>query len=586
MKRAAAGAAAGCGAALLGVAGLELIPGGLGVALSAGERGALMGWTAGALGSLGLGLGLIAGWRDPRGAAVAAPLPLLGLMALSAGPRVGELAPRVHPAWAAAVVGGLVGLAALRGVRRARGLGLALGLGLLAAIGRMGMAGAAVGRPAAPAGPDPRPDVLLITLDTVRADAFAFDGGPGPAARAPALDGFAQGATVYTAAFSPLALTGPAHTTLLSGLDPREHGVIANGRALPPGIPWLPEELRSAGYSTWAFVSASVLQADLGFGRGFDAFDHRFRDRLGRAHRLLRWRRERPGSGGFERSGAQTLDVLEASGLPDLRAPRARPAFVWLHLYDAHWPYLPSDQARVAHGIALDARLPPTLGPIAAPGGASAAVLELGAALYRAQMGDLDAAVGRALARVGPEDLVVVAGDHGESLGEHGLVFNHGPLAYAPDTRVPLLVRVPGRPPARVDTPVPLAAVAPSVRRWLGLPPGPGTPLEEWSAPVVSVAPAEIFDAPGPLSRELGPWSAVAVRGAGGALVADLRAGPSRVDPLLDPLELGPGWAPDPRGALEATFAALVAGGAPPAGDAASAAQRRALEALGYLDPP
>ncbi len=183
--------------------------------------------------------------------------------------------------------------------------------------------------------------------------------------------------------------------------------------------------------------------------------------------RFLGWR-QHAGSA-YHRSDAETVDLALAS-----RPGGPRPELLWVHLYGAHWPYAPSPAAAARQGLdpahVLVARGLPGL----AEGEWEAAEIALGARLYRAQMEDLDAEVGRILAGLPAETVVVVVGDHGESLGEHGETFSHGRLAFAPGLRVPLLLRAQGVAPGVEDEVVGLEDIAPTLLELLGLPPDPG----------------------------------------------------------------------------------------------------------------
>ena len=122
--------------------------------------------------------------------------------------------------------------------------------------------------------------VVLITLDTTRADALGCYGGR---AETPALDGLAARGLRYTGAVTPSPLTLPAHASLLTGLDPPEHGVLDNGIArLADDVPTLATVLEAEGYATGAFVASRVLDRRFGLARGFDAYDDRMAaDRTG-----------------------------------------------------------------------------------------------------------------------------------------------------------------------------------------------------------------------------------------------------------------------------------------------------------------
>ena len=247
-----------------------------------------------------------------------------------------------------------------------------------------------------------RPDVILVTWDTVRADAVGAgrgpDGGERPSAT-PRFDRLARTGVAFAKARSPVPITLPAHTSLLSGHWPASHGVRENGRsAVPPGLPLLQEELGRSGYATGAFVSASVLDRRYGLARGFDRYDDAVEPRSRELTVPTR---------SAERTVDAALDWLE-------QVPADRPLLLWLHLYDPHRIW----------------RAPAAWG-------------ERYADPYRAEIAYADDQTGRlldALAASGrlARSAVVVTSDHGEGLGEHGEQ-THSYFAYDSTLRVPLL---------------------------------------------------------------------------------------------------------------------------------------------------
>jgi arylsulfatase A-like enzyme/Flp pilus assembly protein TadD len=272
--------------------------------------------------------------------------------------------------------------------------------------------------PAAVLGQSPPPDILLITIDTLRADALGFAGNR--KASTPVLDRLAGQGRVFTGAHAHNVVTLPSHANILTGLYPYQHGVRDNtGFRLPETVPTLATVLRGAGYATGAFVGAYPLDSRFGLDRGFDVYD----DRTTR------------GSGGeafsmTERRG----DEVVAAALSWWNARRGKPRFLWVHLFDPHAPYDAPEPfgSRFAKDpylgevAATDSFLAPLLGPLL-DGGKE------------------------------PPCLVVVTADHGESLGEHGEA-THGLFAYEATLKVPLVVWGPrvvqgrdGRPARHVD---------------------------------------------------------------------------------------------------------------------------------------
>lgn len=247
-------------------------------------------------------------------------------------------------------------------------------------------------------------NVVLITLDTVRADHLGCYGRR-PSVT-PHLDRLCAQALRFDNAVTPAPITLPAHTTLLSGLSPAHHGVRYNAEFPRAAHPSLAEDLQQAGYRTAAVVSSFVLDRRFGLARGFDDYDDHVVPQRRRGGHLLRNERD-------------AEEVTDAALALLARAGGDKPVFLWAHYYDAHTPYAPRQP-----GAARDP-----------------------AALYAAEIAQVDAAVGRLLQSpaLAPErTLVIVAADHGESLGEHAEL-THGLFLYDSTTRIPLLLRLPGQ---------------------------------------------------------------------------------------------------------------------------------------------
>lgn len=306
------------------------------------------------------------------------------------------------------------------------------------------------GGPAAavpPAGAPLLPDLLLVTLDTTRADALgSYGAGPG---HTPVLDGLAAAGLRFARAYSPAPLTLPAHASLFTGLLPAEHGLRDNGWGRLDGkFPLLAQTLRRAGYRTAAFPASRVLDERFGLGRGFELYD----DAMAA---------ERIGEFGYpERPAAEVVDAALA-WLAKPAAGPAAPLFVWVHFYDPHAPYDP-----------------PAPG---APAASSAAASEERRA-YQGELAYVDRELGRLLAGwpAGRKRLVAAVADHGEAFGEHGEK-GHGLLLHEPTLRVPLLLAGAGAPRGRVvAAPVAITRLAATLLRLLGLPadlPGKALPL-------------------------------------------------------------------------------------------------------------
>jgi choline-sulfatase len=251
----------------------------------------------------------------------------------------------------------------------------------------------------APVKPGERPSILLVTLDTTRADAI------GPEANGivtPSFNALAARGRRFRQAYATAPETLPSHSSMMTGLYPAGHGIHENARTLPDTHPVLAERLQQAGYKTAAFVSSFVLSRRFGLARGFDRYDDDLPER------------------GVERSAAQTteraLALLNEPGAA--AAPSQMPLFVWVHYFDPHTPYAPAEPYRAQYAKQ------PYLGEIAA----------------------MDAQFGRlvqAFEQKAPGSVaVIVAADHGEGLGDHGEA-QHGHLLYQSTMHVPLVVMGP-----------------------------------------------------------------------------------------------------------------------------------------------
>lgn len=254
-----------------------------------------------------------------------------------------------------------------------------------------------------------RTPVLLITIDTLRADRLSCYGARG--VRTPTMDALAAQGTRFENALAQVPITPPSHAVILTGTYPMYTGLRDfNSGALPKNVGVLAEAFQRAGYDTAAFVSSAVLESSWGFNRGFELYDDHFNLRNVDVNNL----------GTVERRADQTVDLL----LAWLRAhpqggPAAKPFFVWLHLYDPHWPYNPPEPFRTQYaGHPYDGEVAYTDSQLA----------RLFA--YLRKDGTYDRA------------LIVLLSDHGESLGEHG-EDEHGYFIYDSTLRVPLIFKLP-----------------------------------------------------------------------------------------------------------------------------------------------
>lgn len=319
-----------------------------------------------------------------------------------------------------------------------------------------------------------RRNVVLVSLDTVRADHLSVNGYPRPTT--PNLDAFARSSAWFRNASSTSSYTLPAHASLLTGQLPTRHGAHSEApgrnhiRADRSDL--LAEQLRDAGWLTAAFTGGVYLRAGFGFARGFDRYDctdlalpldtPRARDlpRAGDAEFNARYRRSRTWSHGLEW----------------IHAHADAPFFLFLHTYVAHeYVAAPEHEARflgscdsaLARGdlkFIRDRTLQQTPTP---------ADLQRYVDAYDATLREADARVGELLealrhAGIEEETIVIVCSDHGEEFLDHGGV-NHGRTLWEEMVRVPFLIRLPGAAPREIDTPVSLLDLAPTLVELLGL---------------------------------------------------------------------------------------------------------------------
>ncbi|MFN7986544.1 MAG: sulfatase-like hydrolase/transferase [Thermoanaerobaculia bacterium] len=419
---------------------------------------------------------------------------------------------------------------------------------------------AALGGPAACRGTRrgaDRPNVLLVTIDTTRADRLGCYGFT--LARTPNLDRLAREGVRFTDAIAVAPITLPSHSSILTGLLPPAHGVRDNGSyALGAGAVTLAERLKAAGYATHALVSAIVLNRRYGLDQGFDSYDDDLwtedapklfliRDRPARktADRLLEW-----------------LDGWKRGG-------REKPFFAWVHFFDPHQPYTPEAQ---------DRPLAPTP--------------------YDAEIAGVDRALGRILERLRADGLlddtvVVATADHGESLGEHGEK-THAVFVYDATVHVPLLVRYPRLVPQGklYEGPASSVDIVPTLLALLGLPGGGETEG-------ANLLPALRGEAPPP-ARPQYSESLLSEVGFGMAPLHAVRSGgfkyvraprPELYDLAADPKELANIFEKDRRRAallddlLQSTMDASARKAVAAEASPMSKETMEALRSLGYLAP-
>lgn len=266
-------------------------------------------------------------------------------------------------------------------------------------------------------------NVLLITLDTTRADHIGCYGDGD--ALTPAIDALAKSGVQFDKTFCTVPLTLPSHATMLTGLQPVEHGLRVNASGkLGEDVPTLATILAKRGYRTGAFIAAYALDSTFGLDRGFDVYE----DDL---------------SGGYEpdpyhpvaayRPGNQVVD----SALSWLGQVDDRPFFCWVHLYDPHLPYYAHEELK--------------------------ATKFAGQASYAAEIAFMDLQVARLMQfiqenKLDRDTLVMAVGDHGEGLGDHGEEA-HGLMLYDTTLHVPMIWSWPGHLPEGVNVPASVSLV-------------------------------------------------------------------------------------------------------------------------------
>jgi arylsulfatase A-like enzyme/Flp pilus assembly protein TadD len=280
------------------------------------------------------------------------------------------------------------------------------------------------------------PNIILITLDTTRADRMGFLGSK--RGLSPNLDAMARQGIAFTRAYSHVPITTASHTTILTGTYPQYNRVDDFGIPLSTRLPYLPDLLHAQGYHTGAFVGSLILDpldgTAPGFDRGFEIYDAGFHLRR---HGMDRYK-----------SVERRADDVVSHALAWLSQLENGPFFLWVHLYDAHDPYDPP---------------PPFKAKFASQ-------------LYDGEIAYADSAVGRLLDELRKhglydETLIAVMADHGESLGAHG-ENTHGIFLYDETLHVPLLFKLPASHAAgkKIDTRARLVDVAPTILQEAGLP--------------------------------------------------------------------------------------------------------------------
>jgi arylsulfatase A-like enzyme/Tfp pilus assembly protein PilF len=241
-------------------------------------------------------------------------------------------------------------------------------------------------------------DVILITLDTVRADALGFAGNT--RVRTPFLDALAARGIAFTNAHAHNVITLPSHVNIITGLYPFQHSVRENaGYTLDAKTPTIATMLRPLGYTTGAFIAAFPLDARFGLNQGFDTYDDNYGKGQATVDFVLQERR---------------ADAVLTSATEWWRTHEGQKRFLWVHLYDAHAPYHPPE---------------PFLS-------------EFRGSEYLGEVSYVDSQLQAFIAPIlaaDPDALIVITADHGEALGDHG-ESTHGLFAYESTLKIPLIM--------------------------------------------------------------------------------------------------------------------------------------------------
>jgi len=356
-----------------------------------------------------------------------------------------------------------------------RGLRSSLWLPLLAAL--LGCGDAAAPRATTPAVEDlealpARPNLLLITIDTLRADHLSAWGYERETS--PTLDRLAEEGVRFDQAQVQWPKTGPSFASMMTATYPKDNGIVRHvGIPVPCAFRMLAEELSALGYQTRAVVANGAVGREFFFDQGFDEYLETWK--VEEVYEGRNWRNKRRRDP--NRAERVTDLALESSRGID----RARPFFLWVHYLDPHAPYSPPGDLRdlfqgdehfdPSERVVIDEERPRReIGAI----GKNDVVehedhLAFYVARYDAEIRYTDGEIGRLLEGLRSEGLdenrvTVVTADHGESLGEHNYYFSHGRLPFQTCLRVPLVFHWPGVLPARRDaSPVELIDLAPTL---------------------------------------------------------------------------------------------------------------------------
>jgi arylsulfatase A-like enzyme len=329
-----------------------------------------------------------------------------------------------------------------------------------------------------------RPNIVLISVDTLRADRLPTYGYP--YGTAPQIARLAERSVVFDNAYTETVHTLAAHTSLLTGLYPDTHGVILSEHSLSETVPTLAEMLQTAGYRTGAFVNAGFLGPKYGLSRGFSEYNHLSDIKLRKKENQVR----------FGRNASETNALIRKW----LIADPSRPFFLFAHYFDVHsdWLDLPYE---APPRFRKSFELPKPSGYRQGDGKRSAspylqhmnenglrysrASLDYIGSLYDGGLAYMDSEIGKLLSDLEEtgqlqNTLIVLLADHGEELGDHGKLLHD--QVYEESVRIPLLLAFPESDPRtqqqfsprRIRSSVQITDVLPSIARYVGLDPPPG----------------------------------------------------------------------------------------------------------------
>ena len=302
---------------------------------------------------------------------------------------------------------------------------------------------------------EPLPNILLIVMDTTRADHCSVYGYGRDTT--PALRALAEKGTRFTAAYAPMGITGPSHASLFTSKHPLSLGFVQNGLRLEEKHQTLAEYLTKNGYETAGIVSSFVLDRKFGFAQGFSHYDDAF-DPTEVTITHAEWEGHEVPDGAFDRRGDYTTE--RALSWISGRSNTKSPFFAFVHYMDPHSPYTPPSTVAGTFEAAVDS------------GKERAQVV----ARYDEEIAFVDQAIGDLLAgldklNLAEDTIVIVTADHGEGLTQRGY-WQHGLTVYEEEVRVPLIIRWPGRVRANqtIEEPVVLADAYPTLVDLLELP--------------------------------------------------------------------------------------------------------------------